>query len=321
MFWQSSSVCCADALSERRRCCRSASERFRLKSRHYEEEKIQHPEAQFILRGWCSWNRIDQTVIASLRQRCLPRQRNAGEIKIRPRNLIWKGAPRQSCFRYKHYWLLCSNRTQHSTLNAHPGHSLSSLTSVVWVLPSPQSLIRTADESDLAFRSEFDRRLRAPIRDLHYSAISPSFLSNNLSNPCAMSNSLFGGGQSSLFSTNNTPSAFGNTSTTQGPSGGSLFGAQSQAQPQPAQSSILGQSQAQNNAAQNSRPSNQATQPAFFNSLLERGKKRPLSAIGQSTNFEELPSLQLGLDDIRRKARELGSGGSKEPQHGLTSKG
>lgn len=136
-----------------------------------------------------------------------------------------------------------------------------------------------------------------------------------------MSNSLFGGGQSSLFSTNNTPSAFGNTSTTQAPSGGSLFGAQSQAQPQPAQSSILGQSQAQNNAAQISRPSNQATQPAFFNSLLERGKKRPLSAIGQSTNFEELPSLQLGLDDIRRKARELGSGGSKEPQHGLSSKG
>ncbi|KAL4888530.1 Nup93/Nic96-domain-containing protein [Aspergillus ambiguus] len=135
------------------------------------------------------------------------------------------------------------------------------------------------------------------------------------------SNSLFGGGQSSLFSNNNSTSAFGNTSTTQAPAGGSLFGAQSQAQQQPAQSSILGQSQAQNNTAQTSRPSNQATQPAFFNSLLERGKKRPLSAIGQSTNFDELPSLQLGLDDIRRKARELGSGGTESQQRAFSSKG
>lgn len=58
-------------------------------------------------------------------------------------------------------------------------------------------------------------------------------------------------------------------------------------------------------------PTSQATQPAFFNSLLERGKKRPLSAAGQSSTFESLPSLQLGLDDIRRKARELGTGGLK----------
>lgn len=139
--------------------------------------------------------------------------------------------------------------------------------------------------------------------------------------------SLFGGGglgattpqpqqqqqqPASIFSPDNQSSIFGNTSTTQTALNTSVFGSQSQAQSQPSQASILGQSQA--------RPSGQTTQPAFFNSLLERGKKRPLSAIGQNGSFEELPSLQLGLDDIRRKARELGSGGPKDSQHGLNTK-
>lgn len=55
----------------------------------------------------------------------------------------------------------------------------------------------------------------------------------------------------------------------------------------------------------------QATQPAFFNSLLERGKKRPLASASHDNSFGELPSLQLGLDDIRRKARELGAQDSR----------
>lgn len=55
----------------------------------------------------------------------------------------------------------------------------------------------------------------------------------------------------------------------------------------------------------------QATQPAFFNSLLERGKKRPFAAGSQDNSYGELPSLQLGLDDIRRKARELGGQDTK----------
>ncbi|KAH8430353.1 nucleoporin FG repeat-containing protein [Aspergillus melleus] len=107
---------------------------------------------------------------------------------------------------------------------------------------------------------------------------------------------------------NNSASVFGNSSATG--TNGSLFGTvgQQQQQPPPVQSSIFGQSQAQNTAAPSSQLSGQATQPAFFNSLLERGKKRPLSALGQTSNFEQLPSLQLGLDDIRRKARELGTG-------------
>lgn len=120
----------------------------------------------------------------------------------------------------------------------------------------------------------------------------------------------------SIYSPNNQSSIFGNTSTAQPAANNSLFGGQSQAQPQPGQS-IFGQSQ-----TQSTRPSGQGTQPAFFNSLLERGKKRPLSVGGQNTSFDELPSLQLGLDDIRRKARELGSGGGpKDSQHGIKNKG
>jgi len=119
----------------------------------------------------------------------------------------------------------------------------------------------------------------------------------------------------SIFSPNNQSSIFGNTATTQVAPANSIFGSQPQAQQQPSQGSLFGQSQ-----AQPVRSSGQTTQPAFFNSLLERGKKRPLSTVGQNSSFEELPSLQLGLDDIRRKARELGSGGPKDSQHGLNSK-
>lgn len=82
---------------------------------------------------------------------------------------------------------------------------------------------------------------------------------------------------------------------------------------------MLGQTQNGPGLAQG-RVSTQATQPAFFNSLLERGKKRPLSTTGQNGNgnFEDVPSLQLGLDDIRRKARELGTLGNKDPQQNGT---
>jgi nuclear pore complex protein Nup93 len=119
-----------------------------------------------------------------------------------------------------------------------------------------------------------------------------------------------------------TSSLFGGQSQTQQQPAqtASLFGGQSQAQQQPTQSSILGQSQqpATDGQAQG-RASTQATQPAFFNSLLERGKKRPLSATGQNGNFDDIPSLQLGLDDIRRKARELGSTGQKDLQQAGTA--
>lgn len=143
--------------------------------------------------------------------------------------------------------------------------------------------------------------------------------------------SLFGGGlgasknppTSSLFNTNNTSSAFGNTtSATTQPSQSSLFGQtqvnQQQQQPQP---SILGQNQPQAKSSQAQEPmTTQATKPAFFNSLLERGKKRPFSGTAQNGNFEDVPTLHLGLDDIRRKARELGTSGTKDPQQIGTTK-
>ncbi|KAJ5144775.1 hypothetical protein N7448_002167 [Penicillium atrosanguineum] len=148
--------------------------------------------------------------------------------------------------------------------------------------------------------------------------------------------SLFGGGglgsstpqSTSLFGSTNATGTFGTTSAAapQAAQTSSLF-SQTQPQPQPqhqpqqqpAQSSMLGQTQNGSGLAQG-RVSAQATQPAFFNSLLERGKKRPLSTAGQNGNgnFEDVPSLQLGLDDIRRKARELGTSGSKDPQQNGT---
>ncbi|KAJ5778561.1 hypothetical protein N7520_001807 [Penicillium odoratum] len=152
--------------------------------------------------------------------------------------------------------------------------------------------------------------------------------------------SLFGGGglgattapqTSSLFGstnkTTNTTGLFGNTTaaTTQPAQTSSLFGQpqaqQQQQQPAPAQSSILGQTQQPaKNPQEQEQMSTQATKPAFFNSLLERGRKRPLST-NQNGNFEDVPSLQLGLDDIRRKARELGTAGGKDPQqNGTTTK-
>jgi nuclear pore complex protein Nup93 len=76
---------------------------------------------------------------------------------------------------------------------------------------------------------------------------------------------------------------------------------QQQSQPQPLQASLNQQS-----PLAQSTQSGQATQPAFFNSLLERGKKRSLAPDAQDNGFGDLPSLQLGLDDIRKKARELG---------------
>lgn len=129
--------------------------------------------------------------------------------------------------------------------------------------------------------------------------------------------SLFGGAglgasttqqSASIFSPNNSTSAFNKPAAAGGQptSGFSTFGAQPQQQ-QAGQSSLFGQSQQQ--GAGGLSASTQPTQPAFFNSLLERGKKRPLSTNVQHDGLGEIPSLQLGLDDIRRKARQLGSGG------------
>jgi nuclear pore complex protein Nup93 len=151
--------------------------------------------------------------------------------------------------------------------------------------------------------------------------------SGGLGASATQSNSLFSGNKPAAgsFSGLGAPS-------TQASQPQSLFGGQPPAQQQPTQSSflgqtqqpvqssLLGQTQQPNTAQTHGQPPIASTQPAFFNSLLERGKKRPLSSVGQNNNFEDVPSLQLGLDDIRRKARELGTAGQKDASNGANSK-
>lgn len=151
--------------------------------------------------------------------------------------------------------------------------------------------------------------------------------------PATSSGGLFGKPQSQTQATSSGGLFGGQTQTAStggfggqapaAPSGGLFGGQQGQGQAQQsAQTSSLlgGQSQAQQQPQNQGQNPSQSTQPAFFNSLLERGKKRPLSSANQSNNFEEVPSLQLGLSDIRRKARELGSGGQKDTPNGTSSK-
>lgn len=53
-----------------------------------------------------------------------------------------------------------------------------------------------------------------------------------------------------------------------------------------------------------------ASQPVYFDNLLEKGKKA--SALHGDSGFGDLPSLQLGLGEIARKARELGGVGAQK---------
>lgn len=82
--------------------------------------------------------------------------------------------------------------------------------------------------------------------------------------------------------------------------GGSLFGGQQQqgqqqGQTQP-EASGLGQSKGPG-----------SLQAAYFDQILERGRKRNNQENG--SGLGDLPSLQLGLGDIARKVRNLGTGG------------
>jgi hypothetical protein len=86
----------------------------------------------------------------------------------------------------------------------------------------------------------------------------------------------------------------------------SLFGgASTQQQPQQQPQQQQGASLSQSNAG--------TTRSAHFDNLLERGRKRNAGENGGS-NFDELPSLQLGLGDIARKVRNLGAGGPSADQ-------
>ncbi|KAF2025276.1 nuclear pore protein-like protein [Setomelanomma holmii] len=93
-----------------------------------------------------------------------------------------------------------------------------------------------------------------------------------------------------------------NQQQTSGLGGSSLFGTSTtQQQPQQQQGASLSQSNAGTGRS------------AHFDHLLERGRKRNAGENGGS-NFDELPSLQLGLGDIARKVRNLGAGGPSADQ-------
>ncbi|KAI9843498.1 MAG: hypothetical protein M1838_002599 [Thelocarpon superellum] len=103
----------------------------------------------------------------------------------------------------------------------------------------------------------------------------------------------------------------------------SLFGAPAASQPNnQTQAQAAPTSQAQQNAQ--SAPSSHApagnSQSAYFDSLLERSRKRK-NGKDSGVDLGDLPSLQLGLGDIAQRVRQLGgSHASPVPGNGVDSK-
>ncbi|KAK2843907.1 hypothetical protein FQN49_005959 [Arthroderma sp. PD_2] len=155
-----------------------------------------------------------------------------------------------------------------------------------------------ASDQQPAKRGAFD--MASPAQAQRPSLFAPTGASNTQSQPQtqSQSQSLFGG----------QPALGGNMNTTgglQSLSGSTMFG-QPSAQTTQAQTTAL----PSQSTATPSVTVSQPTQPAYFSSLLEKGKKRPLSSF-QNGSSVELPNLQLGLDDIRKSARGLGTGEPK----------
>lgn len=133
-------------------------------------------------------------------------------------------------------------------------------------------------------------------------------------------NSLFGRTGTSnapAGQTTSAPSLFGGLGTAptqaQQPTAGGLFGGASGAAPA---SQPLGQSAAQATAQNGlSQSTNGLSQSAYFDHLLERGRKRNRQENG-TNQFGDVPSLQLGLGDIARKVQKLSQGGAAPAQHG-----
>ncbi|KAK5169380.1 nuclear pore complex subunit [Saxophila tyrrhenica] len=103
----------------------------------------------------------------------------------------------------------------------------------------------------------------------------------------------------------------------------SLFGGTTTAAPAassaPANASVFGNGTLlpqQNQQPTHVGPNGAAPQPAYFDALLQRGRKRQTEERGGALG--DLPQLQLGLQDISRKVRNLGQGG---PSAGLARSG
>jgi nuclear pore complex protein Nup93 len=107
----------------------------------------------------------------------------------------------------------------------------------------------------------------------------------------------------SFVNSQNRPSAFGpQLSVSQ--SGVTLGGLNTSTTAQPASSSHTAVSQSHQEQAQSLQGQQQGQKSAaYFDSLLEKSRKR---AHGE-TALEELPSLQLGLSDLRQRIRKLGT--------------
>ena len=100
----------------------------------------------------------------------------------------------------------------------------------------------------------------------------------------------------------------GQPATTSQPAASSLFSTQAQ---QPAASSLFStqpQQPPQQDRVQQGSLAGQASQPAYFNSLLEKSRKRGRES-GQGSGLQDLPKIQLGLGDIAKRVRALGTGG------------
>ncbi|CAD6565372.1 MAG: hypothetical protein ASARMPREDX12_009250 [Alectoria sarmentosa] len=110
-----------------------------------------------------------------------------------------------------------------------------------------------------------------------------------------------------------TTSLFGgtpNNAVTTPLAGPSLLSVHPQPQQQKNQSGQAAQGQQQLQVGQDSRGGQEISQPAYFDNLLEKGRKRTHDTDG-GPGFRDLPSLQLGLGDIAKKVRELGSVGTQ----------
>ncbi|KAL9589910.1 MAG: hypothetical protein Q9203_001296, partial [Teloschistes exilis] len=116
-------------------------------------------------------------------------------------------------------------------------------------------------------------------------------------------------------------SLFSNLGSSQTQQTSTLFGAPQPAASQPASSNPFAASSGPSIFASQQKPqpeqdvqqpaaSTRLSQPAYFDSLLEKGKKRTRDADGGS-GIGQLPELQLGLGDIARRVRELGGVGTQ----------
>jgi len=140
------------------------------------------------------------------------------------------------------------------------------------------------------------------------------------------SGSLFGSLGTTTSQPQQSSTLFGSlgTSNPQPSTSGSLFGNLGASTSQPAGQTgssslfpkaqgpdVSGQKQTQAQNVQSTFAPAVRSQTAYFDQMLERGKKRNNQ---ENRNLGDLPSLQLGLGDIARKVRNLGTGGPSADQ-------